>query len=114
MRKRRLVSQTCLRLWIFYYYFCILFIKDNNRPGGFGHTEQVRQPNEFDDDEPEFDYPPPEKRKQPPQMNLLKRSVSCTYYLTANAPLSGAGKSVFKTLNKIHIGIADERLLHRF
>ena len=37
----------------------------------------MRQPHDYDeDDEPEFDYPPPEKRKQPPQMNLLKRSVS--------------------------------------
>lgn len=57
------------------WYIIFLFYK-GDRPGEFAYTEQVRQPSGYDDDdEPEFDYPPPEKRKQPPQMNLLKRSV---------------------------------------
>lgn len=46
--------------------------------GQFSHVEQVRPPVDEDDDEdeePHFDYPAPEKKKQPPQMNLLKRSV---------------------------------------
>ena len=42
--------------------------------GQFSHVEQVRPPVD-EDEEPHFDYPAPEKKKQPPQMNLLKRSV---------------------------------------
>ena len=47
------------------------------RPGDppFAQVEHTRPPLEDEDDEPEFDYPAPEKKKQPPQMNLLKRSV---------------------------------------